>query len=70
MMLTMMTMMMMMMVMAMMTVMILTMMNMKMKMMMMNLELTQSICEGRGVPRVSWKYFNKENIKRSFKFKN
>ena len=25
---------------------------------------------GRGVPRVSWKYFNKENIKISFKMKN
>ena len=34
-----------------------------------NLELTQSICEGRGVPRALWKYFNKEKIERSFKMK-
>ena len=34
------------------------------------LELTQNICEGRGIPMVSWKYFNKQNIKRSFKMKN
>ena len=34
------------------------------------LELTQNICEGRGVPMVSWKYFNKQNIKRYFKMKN
>ena len=61
---------MMMMVMVMMTVMLLTMMEMKMKMMMMILELTQSICKGRGVPRVSWKYFNKEKIEIYFKMKN
>ena len=34
------------------------------------LELTQNICEGRGVSMVSWKYFNKQRIERSFKMKN
>ena len=34
------------------------------------LELTQNICEGRGVLMVSWKYFKKQKIKRSFKMKN
>ena len=33
------------------------------------LELTPNICEGRGVLMVSWKYFNKQNIERSFKMK-
>ena len=33
------------------------------------LELTQNICEGRGVLMVSWKYFNKQNIERSFNMK-
>ena len=33
------------------------------------LELTQNICEGRGVPMVSWKYFNKQKIERYFKMK-
>ena len=35
-----------------------------------SLELTQNICEGRGVIMVSWKYFNKQKIERSFKMKN
>ena len=34
------------------------------------LELTQNICEGRGVLMVSWKYLNKQKIERSFKMKN
>ena len=34
-----------------------------------SLELTQNICEGRGVLMVSWKYFNKQNIERYFKMK-
>ena len=35
-----------------------------------SLELTQNICEGRGVPRVSCKYFKKGKIEISFKMKN
>ena len=34
------------------------------------LEPIQNICEGRRAPKVSWKYFNKEKIERSFKMKN
>ena len=34
------------------------------------LELTQNICEGRGIPMVLWKYLNKQKIERSFKMKN
>ena len=33
-------------------------------------ELNQNICEGKGVPMVSWKYFNKQKIEISFKMKN
>ena len=28
------------------------------------LDLLQNICEGRGVPRALWKYFNKKNIEK------
>ena len=34
------------------------------------LELTQNICEGRGIPMVSWIFFNKQKIERYFKMKN
>ena len=34
------------------------------------LELTQNICEGRGIAMVSYKYFKKQKIERYFKIKN
>ena len=30
------------------------------------LELTKNICEGRGVPMVSWRYFNKKEDRKIF----